>query len=149
MKIKTDSNGFILSIGSGLTDYDHTYDGDADIEPADPSKVAEAWNWNNGSPEIQSTGNNIPPEPQGAIREIRAYYTSINSGDKRAGRIQLNEFLSAYPGAQSALQAGDYDELTGDDGYFDIAKDDTDLADFDNDMKADLTDILNGKESYL
>lgn len=93
-----------------------------------------------------------PPEPQNAMREIVAYYASLNqdaSNPTKAGRIQLNNLLSAYPGAQGALQAGEYDELSGQGGYLEIAVEDSDLADFDSAMRSDIEDILAGKTSYL
>ena len=74
-KLAIDSDGWIVD-GPALNVYppndgeEVEYDGEKDIESTTPSKVEEAWNWNDGSPEIQFTGSNIPPEADEARNKI-------------------------------------------------------------------------------
>lgn len=120
MRVKTDSNGFITAIGSGLTDYDHTYDGDADIEPADPSKVEQAWNWNDGSPDIQSTGNDIPPKPSDAKQILFGHATDSNGWGWSRSKLRtvrreeglFFDFIDAKNYKEAKLEATDSDNLT-------------------------------------
>lgn len=120
MRIRTDENGFVTAVGSGLTDYDETYDGDADIVPADPSQVEEAWNWNNGSPEIQLTGNNIPPEPSEAKQKLFSHATDSNGWGWSRSKLRtvrqeeglFFDFLDAKNYEEAKVEATDSDNLT-------------------------------------
>lgn len=77
IRIRVDKNGWITAIGSGLSDYDYTYEGGKDIALNDPSKEQQAWHWNGGDPELRETG--ASPEGEKAKKEIRSYLYSDQS----------------------------------------------------------------------
>jgi hypothetical protein len=92
-----------------------------EVEPSNTSKVEEAWNWNGGSPEIQSTGNKIPPEPQEAKSKLFAHATDSDTGwgwDRSKLRTVRQEeglffdFLDANNYEEAKLEATDSDNLT-------------------------------------
>ena len=120
MKIKTDENGFITAAGSGLTDYDHEYDGEAEIEPANPERNNEAWNYNDGNPEIKETGANIPPDPDEAKQKLFAHATDENGfgWDRSKLRTVRREeglffdFIDAENYAEAKVEATETSNLT-------------------------------------
>lgn len=111
-KIKTDNNGYIRSIGVGLTDYDHEYDGDKNIKPGDPSRESEVWNWNNGNPEIQSTGTLVKPDPEDAkdilLQKAKTDW-GFNRGQVRSliKKYAIYEFIDGNNYEEAKLEVDD------------------------------------------
>jgi hypothetical protein len=121
-KLGIDENGWVVSgPAENVSGFEIVeYDGDVEIEPADPSRVSEAWNWNGGSPELQSTENNIPPEPDEAKSKLFAHATDSNGWGWDRSKLRtvrreeglFFDFLDAENYDEAKVEATDSSSLT-------------------------------------
>lgn len=112
-KMSVDSDGWIVggpaeNVFPPSDGKEVEYDGDKDIEPLDPQENEEAWNWNDGAPQIQSTGNDIPPDPDEAYDLIRDQMVEWE-GTTQDALNRLDDILNSTPVMDRGLANGRFD----------------------------------------
>lgn len=107
-----------------------------------PEKITRGLYIEDGEIKEGDTGTVIPPSPDQAIKELKAYFESTEStpADARAMRRAL---LNKYPDFEVAVQNGNFEEAKL------ILGDALDAGDITQTQHDDMVDVLDGVESYM